>query len=88
MSSIKPAEIEPNAFIIRLFESFGGAASIKLFVKHARIVSVDLCDALEQSISNIPIEMELHEESHSSEYISLEFRAFEIKTLLVRLYAV
>ncbi|VDK20997.1 unnamed protein product [Anisakis simplex] len=91
IDTIKASEDDENALIMRLFECFGGSARIWLHWNHARIVSIDLADGLEQSISNIPIESTIPNESEQedvpSESVKLEFHAFELKTLLIRLFA-
>ncbi|VDM46288.1 unnamed protein product [Toxocara canis] len=88
VDTIKPSEDDENALIMRLFECFGGGAYIRLYLRHARIVSVDLADGLERSLANIPIEgVPDTDEGSSVESIALDFHAFEMKTLLIRLFS-
>lgn len=85
---MKPAEDDVNTLVIRLFESFGGGVSVKLRINHSRIVSVDLSDGLERTIYSLPIETnDLSTDNQCEGFVSLDFRAFEVKTLLLRLFA-
>uniref|UniRef100_A0A915BXT3 alpha-mannosidase n=1 Tax=Parascaris univalens TaxID=6257 RepID=A0A915BXT3_PARUN len=87
IDTIKPSEDDVNALIVRLFECFGGGARIRLYLRHARIISVDLADGLERSVANIPIESMSSSDEGPTDSIVLDFRAFEVKTLLIRLFA-
>lgn len=84
---MKPAEDDINTLVIRLFESFGGGVSVKLKINHSRIVSVDLGDGLERTICSLPIETYSSKDNQCEGFVSLDFRAFEVKTLLLRLFA-
>ncbi|VIO88100.1 Uncharacterized protein BM_BM9778 [Brugia malayi] len=88
IDTVKPAEDDVNTLVIRLFESFGGGVSVKLRINHSRIVSVDLGDGLERTISSLSIETDDSAIGNQCEgFVSLDFRAFEVKTLLLRLFA-
>ncbi|VDM99376.1 unnamed protein product [Thelazia callipaeda] len=83
---VKPAENNKNALVVRLFESFGGKADIKLKINHPHIISIDLADGLERSIKPLSRKSENYSTQNNDEgFIILEFRAFEVKTLLLRL---
>lgn len=86
IDTVKPAEDDVNTLVIRLYESFGGGVSVKLKINHSLIVSVDLSDGLERSISSLPIGTSDSSAKEQSEgFVNLDFRAFEVKTLLIRL---
>lgn len=87
IDTIKPSEDDANALIVRLFECFGGGARVRLHLRHARIISVDLADGLERSVANIPIESMSNSGEGPADSVLLDFRAFEVKTLLIRLFA-
>ncbi|VDK83361.1 unnamed protein product [Litomosoides sigmodontis] len=87
IDTVKPAEDDVNTLVIRLFESFGGGVSVKLRINHSRIVSVDLGDGLERTICSLPIETNCSTQKHCEGFVNLDFRAFEVKTLLLRLFA-
>uniref|UniRef100_A0A915PYC3 Glycosyl hydrolases family 38 C-terminal beta sandwich domain-containing protein n=1 Tax=Setaria digitata TaxID=48799 RepID=A0A915PYC3_9BILA len=85
---VKPAEDDHNTLVIRLYESFGGGISVKLIINHSRIISVDLSDGLERTVCSLPFETNDSSASAGCEgFVSLNFRAFEVKTLLLRLSA-
>ncbi|OZC06934.1 glycosyl hydrolase family 38 protein [Onchocerca flexuosa] len=88
IDTVKPAEDDVNTLVIRLFESFGGGVHVKLIINHSRIISVDLGDGLERTVCSLPIETnDSSIENQCEGFVSLDFRAFEIKTLLLRLFA-
>ncbi|VBB30952.1 unnamed protein product [Acanthocheilonema viteae] len=88
IDTVKPAEDDVNTLVIRLFESFGGGVSVKLRINHSRIVSVDLGDGLERTICSLPIEnSDCSTQNQCEGFVNLDFRAFEVKTLLLRLFA-
>lgn len=87
IDTIKQCEDDRNALVLRLFECFGGGTTARLLLNHPRIVSVDSADGLERVIANLPIEPPSEQSSTSSDSVILHFRAFELKTLLVRLFA-
>ncbi|CAG9531791.1 unnamed protein product, partial [Cercopithifilaria johnstoni] len=85
IDTVKPAEDDINTLVIRLFESFGGGVSVKLIINHSRIVSIDLGDGLERTICPLSIETNSSTQNQYEGFVNLDFRAFEIKTLLLRL---
>uniref|UniRef100_A0A0R3S005 alpha-mannosidase n=1 Tax=Elaeophora elaphi TaxID=1147741 RepID=A0A0R3S005_9BILA len=88
IDTVKPAEDDINTLVIRLFESFGGGVSVKLRINHSRIVSVDSGDGLERTLSSLPIETnDSSTQNQCQGFVNLDFRAFEVKTLLLRLFA-
>ncbi|VDN21575.1 unnamed protein product [Gongylonema pulchrum] len=87
VDTVKVAEDDKATLVVRLFESFGGSTDVQLVLKHPRIVSVDLSDGLERTHCSLPIETNnASSGSDAGNFVNLHFRAFEIKTLLLRLF--
>uniref|UniRef100_A0A0N5ATD1 alpha-mannosidase n=1 Tax=Syphacia muris TaxID=451379 RepID=A0A0N5ATD1_9BILA len=87
IDAMKPCEDDLNAIAIRLFESFGGGCQVRLQLKHGRVISVDLADGLERAIQNLPIEPPIAGIS-DSDSVLLNFRAFELKTIIIHLFEI
>ena len=87
IDTIKPSEDDPNAVVIRMFESFGGGSEVRLTLKHGRMIAVDLADGLENPLCNLMIDPPEEGTPYENDSVLLKFKAFEVKTLLVRLFA-
>lgn len=74
--------------MLRLFESFGGGCQARLLLKHGRVISVDLADGLERTVQNLVIDPPICHLTSNFDSVLLHFRAFEVKTLIVRLFEI
>ncbi len=66
-----------------MFEAFGGKAAGRLVFREAAITAVEQCDALEAAYGgNLLLEGDTKDGSPS---VALEFRPFQVRTVIVRL---
>ena len=70
--SVKTAEDVPNAYVLRLYEAERSTTNCTLTLTGAK--SVKLTNMLEETIEELPVE---------KGKVKLNFRPFEIKTILV-----